>query len=117
MASSRTIVVHLVSANMDSLMGAITVAMRMHEVAAERGVKVEVFIFAAAQRALMDEKKAEFNGGVDRLIAAGIPVSACTNFAIKLGAIDAFRARGITLEPARDAFIRYTLAGSQVITL
>ncbi len=49
--------------------------------------------------------------------SAAIPVSACGNFARKLGAVDALLARGITLEPARDAMIRFTLARATVITL
>ena len=78
---------------------------------------MEVFIFAAAQRALTDPDRAVFNRGVDALVAAGVPVSACTNFARKLGADDALLARGIRLEPARDAYLRFTLAGATVISL
>lgn len=117
MTSSRSTVLHVVSADTDNLIGAVTVAGRMADVQQERGIRVEVFIFAAAQRALTDPRKAAFNEGVDALIARGIPVAACTNFARKLGAVDALIARGIALEPARDAFIRYTLAKATIITL
>lgn len=98
-------------------MGATTVAGRIQEVSDKYSVVVELFIFASAQRALTDPRKQEFNAAVDDLVSRGIPVTACTNFARKLDAVDEFLARGIRLEPARDAFIRYTMEGSTVITL
>jgi hypothetical protein len=43
-------VVNIARADSDSLIGGTTVARRMHEVADQRGVGVEVFIFAGAAR-------------------------------------------------------------------
>ena len=116
-AATYKTIIHLVHADTDALMGATTVAGRIHEVGTTYALAVEVFIFAAAQRALTDPRKEPFNRAVDQLIAQGVPVTACTNFARKLGAAEQFAARGIRLEPARDAFIRYTMEGSTVITL
>jgi hypothetical protein len=115
--SSRTTVLHVVSPDGDALIGAVTVAGRIADVAQERGVRLEVFVFAGAQRALSDPERRTFNAGIDALVQRGIPVSACGNFARKLGAVDALLARGIALEPARDAMIRFTLARATVITL
>ena len=117
MTSARTTVLHVVSPDSDALIGAVTVAGRIAEVADQRGVRLEMFVFAGAQRALSDPRQRAFNAGIDALLARGIPVSACTNFARKLGAVEELSARGITLEPARDAFIRFTLARATVITL
>ena len=49
--------------------------------------------------------------------AAGVPVSACLNSALSLDATDALARRGIQLEAAREAYLRYTLAGATVITI
>ncbi|MBX7432888.1 hypothetical protein JDV09_12330 [Mycobacterium sp. Y57] len=96
-------VINIVRADTDSLIGATTVTRRMHEVAAGRGVSLEVFVFAGAQRALTDERRPDFNEAVDALITAGIPVSACLNFALSPGATEALAKRGIQLEAAREA--------------
>jgi hypothetical protein len=117
MTSSRTTVLNVVSGDPDALIGAVTVAGRIADVAAERGVRLEMFVFAAAQRALSDPRRTAFNAGIDGLILRGIPVSACSNFARKLSVTDALLSRGITLEPARDAYIRFTLARATVISL
>lgn len=110
-------VINVVRAEADSLIGATTVARRIHEVAAGRGVMLEVFVFAGAQRALTDERRSDFNEAIDGLIAAGIPVSACLNFALALGAADALATRGIQLEAAREAYLRFTLEGATVISI
>ncbi|MGK2316436.1 hypothetical protein [Gordonia rhizosphera] len=110
-------VINIVRADTDALIGATTVSRRIHEVAPERGVTLEVFVFASAQRALTDERRAEFNAAIDDLIASGVPVSACLNFALKLGATDPLAHRGIQLEAAREAYLRYTLEGATVITI
>jgi len=117
LTTSRTIVLNVVTGATDNLVGAVTVAGRVAEVARSRGARLEVFIFAAAQRALTDPGKTVFNEGVDTLVSGGVPVSACTNFARKLGAEGALLDRGIRLEPARDAYLRFTLAGATVISL
>jgi hypothetical protein len=117
MTSARTTVLHVVSGDSDSLIGAITVAHRIADVADQRGVRLEMFVFAGAQRALSDPQRRPFNAGIDELVRRGVRVAACSNFARKFGAVDALSARGVILEPARDAFIRFTLARATVITL
>jgi len=110
-------VINLIRSDADALIGGTTVARRIHEVAAERGVGLEVFVFAGAQRALTDERREEFNAAIDGLVAAGVPVSACLNFALSLDATQALARRGIQLEAAREAYLRYTLFGATVITV
>ncbi|WP_099023065.1 hypothetical protein [Mycolicibacterium palauense] len=110
-------VINVVRADTDSLIGATTVARRIHEVAPSRAVTLEVFVFAGAQRALTDERRSEFNEAVDGLIAAGVPVSACLNFALSLNAAETLARRGIQLEAAREAYLRYTLEGATVISI
>ncbi|MDY6808248.1 MAG: hypothetical protein SW127_04440 [Actinomycetota bacterium] len=110
-------VINIVRADTDALIGATTVSRRIHEVAADRGVTLEVFVFASAQRALTDERRADFNTAIDDLITAGVPVSACLNFALRLGVTDALAHRGIQLEAAREAYVRYTLEDATVITI
>ena len=114
---TRKTVIHIVRADTDSLTGGVTVAQRISEVSSERGVTLEVFVFAGAQRALTDPRREDFNAGIDGLIAANVAVTACLNFALKLGAADQLATRGIQLEAAREAFIRYTLEGATVITI
>lgn len=110
-------VINIVRADGDSLIGGTTVARRIHEVAAERGVSLEVFVFASAQRALTDERRSDFNEAIDGLIAGGIPVSCCLNFALSLGAAESLAKRGIQLEAAREAYVRFTLEGATVISI
>ncbi len=110
-------VINIVRADTDSLIGGTTVARRIHEVAAGRGVALEVFVFAGAQRALTDERRTDFNTAIDALVAADVPVSACLNFALSLGATEALAKRGIQLEAAREAYLRFTLEGATVISI
>lgn len=114
---TRKTVIHIVRADADSLMGGTTVAQRINEVSSERGASLEVFVFAGAQRALTDPRREEFNAGIDALLAANVTVTACLNFALKLGAADQLATRGIQLEAAREAFIRYTIEDATVITI
>jgi hypothetical protein len=117
-SSPRTkTVINLVRADTDSLIGGTTVARRIHEVAAERGVSLEVFVFAGAQRALTDERRPEYNEAIDGLVASGVPVSVCLNFARTLGATEAVAQRGIQLEAAREAYVRFALEGATVISI
>ncbi len=110
-------VINIVRADSDALIGATTVARRMHEVADARGVTVEVFIFAAAQRALTDPRRQEYNDAVDDLVRRGLEVSACLNFALSLDAADALAKRGIQLVAAREAYLRYGLEGATVVSI
>lgn len=115
--ATRKTVIHIVGSSMDSLIGGTTVARRIHDVQQSRGVSLEVFIFAGAQRALADPKREQFNKAVDELVAKEVPVSACLNFALSMGSADDLAKRGIQLEAAREAFIRFTMENATVITV
>lgn len=59
--------------------------------------------------------RAEYNAQIDALVAAGVPVGACRNAASANGTAEKLAARGITLQFARDAFVRYSLEGATVL--
>ncbi|THG32829.1 DsrE family protein [Naasia lichenicola] len=111
-------VVHIFHDDPDSLRTGTRAAQRIHEVAHERGVDIEVFCFGPAQRQLTgtdDETTAVFNAQIDALIADGVRVGACVNSAQADGAEDALLARGLLLSVARDEFVRFTLESATVI--
>jgi hypothetical protein len=112
-------VIHLFHGDDDSLSAGSHVAERVRQVAAERGVTLEVFCFGPAQGALSASDspvRTEYNQQIDELIAAGVPVGACLNAARAAGTEEALTARGITLQFARDAFVRYAVEGATVLT-
>jgi hypothetical protein len=115
-----TSVIHLFHGDDDSLSAGSHVAERIRQVAADQGVEVEVFCFGPAQGALSatDQSKVltEYNQQIDELVAAGVRVGACVNAARAAGTEDALAARGIRLEFARDAFVRYAVEGATVLT-
>lgn len=115
-----TSVIHLFHDDGDSLSAGSHVAERIRQVAAERGVELEVFCFGPAQGALSvtDQSKVltEYNQQIDELVAAGVRVGACVNAARAAGTEETLIARGITLEFVRDAFVRYALVGATVLT-
>ncbi len=96
------------------------VAERIRQVADDEGVELEVFCFGPAQGALTepsdDKVRVEYRDQIDALVAAGVRVGTCLNAANAAGTADALTARGVTLEFARDAFVRYTLDGATVIS-
>ena len=110
------LVLHIFHADDASLDTGSHVAMRAHQVAASRGVLVEVYIFGPAEERLLDPSATEFNATIDSLIAAGVPVITCLNTAKGLGAAEAFAARGIQMEYARDAFVRYAAESGTVVS-
>lgn len=92
-------------------------AQRVAEVAAERGIDLEVMILGPAQHRLADAAPAyaAYNARIDDLVRTGVAVTACVNLARAGSTEDALRARGLGLEVARDAFVRFTLEGATVI--
>ena len=96
------------------------VAERVRQVASDQGVELEVFCFGPAQRALTEDSSDPVREGyrrqINELAAAGVAVHACLNAANTAGTADALTARGLTLEFARDAFVRYALEGATVIS-
>ncbi|MDH2442581.1 DsrE family protein [Amnibacterium sp. CER49] len=112
-------VVHVFHDDADSPRTGSRVAQRVAEVAAERGVEIEVFCFGPAQRRLAGdgtEAGGVFNDQIDALVASGVRVGACVNSARAEGTEAALRARGVVLSVARDEFVRFTLEGATVIT-
>lgn len=112
-------VVHVFHDDDDSVVTGTRVAQRMLEVAADRGVEVEVFCFGPAQRRIgrgVDEAGATFDRQLDELIAAGVVVGACVNSARADGVEADLTARGFRLRVARDELLRFTLEGSTVVT-
>jgi len=113
-------VIHLFHADDSSLNAGSHVAERIRQVASDQGVELEVFCFGPAQGALTEESddpvRAEYKAQIDALVAAGVPVGACLNAANASGTAEKLSARGLTLQYARDAFVRYGLEGAAVIT-
>lgn len=113
------VVIHLFHGDEDSLAAGSHVAERVRQVAGDQGVDLEVYCFGPAQGALSDSggdpTHTAYNHQIDELVAAGVPVGACLNAARAADTEAALSARGITLQYARDAFVRWALEGATVI--
>lgn len=109
-------VIYIFHADNDSLTTGAHVAERVRQVAAVRGVELEIYLFGPAENALLDAGQVEFNKQIDDLVTAGVQVKACLNIAASRGAADALAQRGIQLEFAREAFARYALEHAAVIS-
>jgi hypothetical protein len=113
------VVIHLFHADEDSLGAGSHVAERVRQVAGDNGVDLEVYCFGPAQGALGDTSedptRAEYNRQIDELVAAGVPVGACLNAARAAGSERALSERGIALQYARDAYVRFALEGATVL--
>lgn len=114
------VVIHLFHGDPASLAAGSHVAERIRQVAAEQLLELEVFCFGPAQDALGvqpgDAAGTEYNRQIDELTAAGVPVGVCLNAAQAAGTELALQARGITLQYARDAFVRFAREGATVVT-
>ena len=104
----------------DSLSAGSHVAERVRQVATDQGLTLEVFCFGPAQRALTEPSDrpvhVEYREQMEALVAAGVTVGACLNAANANGTFEELTRRGVTLEYARDAFVRYGLEGATVIS-
>ncbi|MGC8512883.1 MAG: hypothetical protein ACP5P1_07595 [Acidimicrobiales bacterium] len=113
------VVIHLFHGDEESLAAGSHVAERVRQVAGDQSVDLEVYCFGPAQGALSDTtgdiKRREYNTQIDDLVAAGVPVGACLNAAHAAGTEEALGARGVKLQYARDAFVRWALEGATVI--
>jgi len=113
-------VIHIFHGDEASLSAGSNVAERVRQVAADQSVELEVFCFGPAQstlgRAGDGDAATVFNEQIDRLIANGVSVGACVNAAIGAGNELALRDRGVELQFARDAFVRWALEGATVIS-
>jgi len=114
------VVIHLFHGDEDSLAAGSHVSERVRQVAGDQEVDLEVYCFGPAQSALSevsdDTTRTEYNTQIDELVAAGVPVGACLNAARAAGTEQALADRGIVLQYARDAFVRFALEGATVIT-
>ncbi|NNN00347.1 MAG: DsrE family protein [Acidimicrobiaceae bacterium] len=111
-------VIHIFHADDASLGAGSHVAERVRQVAADQSVQLEVFCFGPAQSALSTsdgEVARDYNQQIDELIAAGVSVGTCLNAAKGAGTEDFLRDRGLTLQFARDAFVRWAQEGAAVI--
>jgi hypothetical protein len=112
-------VIYLFHGDEDALAAGSHVAERVRQVAGDQQVDLEVFCFGPAQAALSDASdgptRTEYNRQIDELAAAGVPVGACLNAARAAGTEKALSGRGIELQYARDAFVRFALEGATVI--
>jgi hypothetical protein len=113
-------VIFLFHGDDDSLNAGSHVAERVRQVADEQGVELEVFCFGPAQTALTETDetpvRVEYRQQIDALTAAGVPVGACLNAANAADTVEVLTNRGIALQFARDAFVRYALEGAAVIS-
>ncbi|MEU9247360.1 hypothetical protein [Streptomyces sp. NPDC048385] len=109
-------VIHIFHADPDSLATGAHVAERVRQVAADRGIQLEVYLFGPAEHALLDDGNSDFNAQIDALVEHGVPVKACLNIAAAADAADRLARRGIQLEFARDAFTRYGQETAAVIS-
>lgn len=96
------------------------VAERVRQVASDEGVALEVFCFGPAQAALTEDNndpvRTGYRNQIADLTAAGVAVHACLNAANAAGTAEHLSSLGITLEFARDAFVRYALEGATVVS-
>jgi hypothetical protein len=113
------VVIHLFHADEDSLSTGSHVAERIRQVADERQVELEIFCFGPAQGALNDHSddptRTEYNRQIDELVKAGVPVGACLNAARSADTEQELTDRGVRLQYARDAFVRFALEAATVI--
>jgi hypothetical protein len=113
-------VIHLFNDNDAALKTGSHVAARIQQVAADKGLKLEVFCFGPAQAALTAPTRSDAHEGYKKQIAelaqSGVKVGACVDAANTSGSAVALEGLGIHLEFARDAFVRFGLEGAAVIT-
>jgi len=113
----KKLVIHIFHVQEDSATTGAKLAERVRQVAGERGVELELFIFGAAIGALADPSQAELRDALAALAREGVPVHACRQAVEGIGQAEALQAQGFELEYARDAFIRFALEGATVISL
>lgn len=113
-------VIYLFNDNDAALNAGSHVAERVRQVASEKGVELEVYLFGPAQSALTAPSDSPVRGAFKKQIAelakAGVRVGACLNAANGAGTAAEITALGISLEIARHAFVRFGLEGAAVIT-
>ena len=113
----KKVVIHIFHVHENAAITGAKLAERIRQVAGERGIELELFIFGAAIGALADHAQFEFRDALVALAKQGVPVHVCQQAVEAMGQAEAMRALGFGLELARDAFIRFALEGATVISL
>ena len=113
----KKLIIHIFHVHENAAITGAKLAERIRQVAGERGVTLELFIFGAAIGALADPAQNEYRDALVTLAKQGVPVNVCQQAVEAMGQAEAMRALGFDLEFARDAFIRFALEGATVIRL
>jgi len=113
----KKLVVHIFHVHENAAITGAKLAERIRQLAPERGIELEIFLFGAAISALADPAQAEFRDALAALAKQGVPVHVCQQAVEAIGQADAMQAQGFGLEFARDAFIRFAVEGATVISL
>lgn len=112
----KKVVIHLFHDDASSLGTGSHVSERIRQVKDEQGVALEVYVFGPAEKALADPARNEYRETLVSLAKNGVPVHVCRSIAEDMGKADEFMQMGFTLEYARDAFVRYALEGTTVVS-
>ncbi len=112
----KKVVIHLFHDDAASLGTGSHVSERIRQVKDQRGVELEVYVFGPAEKALADPGGAKFREALVGLSKNGVPVHVCRSIAEDLGKAVEFEQLGLTLEYARDAFVRFALEGASVVS-
>jgi len=113
----KKLVIHIFHVHENAAITGARLAERIRQIAPERGVELEIFLFGAAIGAAADPAQSEFRDALAALAQAGVPVKVCQQAVEAIGQVDAMAALGFGLEYARDAFVRFALEGATVISL
>jgi hypothetical protein len=113
---AKKVVIHIFHDDPNSLNTGSHVAERIRQVKEERGVELEVYLFGPAERALEGEGNDAYREAIHCLVEAGVPVHTCIDIANAMGKAEDFTGKGLKLEYAREAFVRYALEGATVIS-
>ncbi|PIX96919.1 MAG: hypothetical protein COZ24_07960 [Hydrogenophilales bacterium CG_4_10_14_3_um_filter_63_21] len=113
----KKLVIHIFHVHENAAITGAKLAERIRQVAPERGIELEIFLFGAAIGAVADPTQTEFRDALAALAKQGVPVHVCQQAVEAIGQAEAMTALGFSLEYARDAFIRFALEGATVISL
>ena len=81
-------VIHILHVHENAAITGAKLAERIRQVAAERGVALEIFIFGAAIAALVDPAQTEYRDTLVALAKAGVPVNVCRQTVEIMGQAD-----------------------------
>ena len=113
----KKLVIHIFHVHENAAITGAKLAERIRQIAGERGVTLELFIFGAAIGALADPAQSEYRAALGALAKEGVPVNVCRQTVESMHLADALQAQGFGLEYARDAFIRFAVEGATVVSL